>query len=109
MIGKNVNFGENNGNIGDSYTTYNSRGELDELPQLLLQIQSTLDQADITEEEREEADEYFAVIKEEAEQDKPRKHFIKTACNGLKKIVSSPTFWNLVDKLSSYFFTAIQK
>lgn len=109
MIGKNVNLGVNTGNIGDSYTVYNSGIELDELSQILSQIQSIMDQVDITTEEREEAEEYLAVIKEEADNSTPRKHFIRTACNGLKKIVSSPNFWNLVDKLSSYFFTTIQK
>ncbi|MCM1048314.1 MAG: hypothetical protein NC433_07810 [Clostridiales bacterium] len=108
MIGKNVNLGVNTGNIGDSYTEYN-KVELDELSQILSQIQSTMDQMDITTEEREEAEEYLSVIKEEAENSTPRKHFIKTACNGLKKIVSSPNFWNLIDKLSSYFLTTIQK
>ena len=53
MIGKNVNLGYNNGNIGDSYTVYNCSSELDELSQLLLQIQSAMDQEDITAEERE--------------------------------------------------------
>lgn len=99
MKGKNVNTGWNiKGNIGDSYT-YNIGSELDELSQLLLQIQSAMNQADITEEEREKASEYFDVIKTEAEQSNPRKHFIETACDGLKKIISSPNFWSLVDNI----------
>lgn len=106
MIGKNVNLANNTGTIGDTYT-YNVGSELNELSQLLLQIQSAMDQADITEEEREEAKECLAVIKEESGQKNPRKHYINVACNGLKKIISSPNFWNLVDKLSSYFFTKI--
>ena len=100
----NINTGINNGRLGDDYTI-NIGSQSDELSQLLLQIQSTMAQEDITAEEREEADEYFDVIKKEAEQNNPRKHFIKTACDGLKKIVSSPNFWTLVDKL----LTTIQK
>lgn len=103
----NTNFGNNTGHIGDSYTI-NSRSELDELSQLLLQIQSAMDQADITTEEREKANECFDVIKEEAERNNPRKHFIQTTCDALKKIISSPHFWNLLDKLSSYFLTTKQ-
>lgn len=99
----NVNYGYNNGHIGDNYTIHNSGSGSDELFKLLSQIQSTMDQADITTEEREEAAEYFAVIKEEAEKDNPRTHFIKTACSGLKNIISSSTFWNLVDKFLLYF------
>ena len=101
---KNLNTGNNTGNIGDSYT-YNIGIELNELSQLLLQIQSAMNQADITEEEREEANEYFDVIKEESKQNNPRKHLIKVACDGLKRIISSPNYWSLGDKI----FTIIKK
>ncbi|MCM1439644.1 MAG: hypothetical protein NC131_10680 [Roseburia sp.] len=104
----NINMGNNSGHIGDIYTI-NTRNELAELSQLLLQIQSAMEQVDITPEEREEANEYLAAIREEAEQDKPRGHFIKAACNGLKRLVSNQNFWNLVDKLSSHFLATIQK
>ena len=101
---KNVNFGDNRGgSIGDNFTVYNGRSELSELSQLLSQIQSVIAQANITAKQREDADRYITIIKEEAQQGNPRKKFIENACNGLKKIVSSQGFWNLVDRISSHF------
>lgn len=100
--GKNANAGINYGHIGD-VNIGNSRGGAEELSRLLSQMQSTVAQAAITEEERKEADEYLSIIAEEAERDKPRINTVRRVCDGLKNIMSSPLFRTLVDKALEHF------
>jgi len=102
-----IHVGTNNGgilggqnNVVNNCNSFNSDSK-DEITSLINEIRTAVNDADISSEKKDEANEYIETIEEISSQKQPRKSIIKLACAGLKKIAGDGGFLGIVDKLLS--------